>query len=566
MKLSILFLILISFTTKAQIAFQNNPISLGLNFSTGSSFLGSGVSFYDYNDDGWDDLTFATGDGQNIKFFKNNLGVFSEETLITGITYRTKQINWVDIDNDGDKDLFVTSDTNGNKLFINNGNSIFQDITNSSGLVSSNTFSYGASWGDYNNDGYLDVFISNRSETIPNKLYKNNGDNTFTDVSIASGISASGTFTFCSIFFDYNNDGWQDIYLSNDKYNYSNVMYKNNGDGTFTDESESSQTDISIDAMTTTIGDYNNDGWFDLYVTNTINGNVFFKNNGNGSFSNVTSLTTTSFNSIGWGSVFLDIENDGDLDLYVSGSLDGSVPSLSSSALYKNLNTGVFENTNNIGFNTDNFESYSNAIGDFNNDGLSEICVNNGNNQNISFWQNNTSTNNNWLKVNLEGVVSNKDGVGSVIEISINGNKQYRYTNCGEGYLSQNSDTELFGIGNATVVDYIKIKWLSGIIDVFNNVAANQALNIVEGSTVLSVEDYSIVNKKNFIIENPVDAELKFNSELNIQRIEIYNLQGQLINIFENRGVVDVSAFNSGTYLVKVNYNNKSTFLKFIKK
>ena len=158
----------------------------------------------------------------------------------------------------------------------------FTDITVSSGITTETMKSWGGAWGDYNNDGYLDLFLSNRdivNRDYPNLLYKNNGDNTFTDVSNLVGISNVNHISFCASFFDFNNDGWQDIYIINDRYNTSNIMYKNNGNGTFTDVSAASGTNISIDAMSSAIGDYNNDGWLDIYVTNTTLGNYFLKNN-----------------------------------------------------------------------------------------------------------------------------------------------------------------------------------------------------------------------------------------------------------------------------------------------
>lgn len=565
MKKVLFFLfIFVSFLSNSQINFQDEAYSLGLGITCGSSFLGSGLSLVDYDNDGFDDITLATENGQDIRFFKNINGSFIEQTLnIPSFNSQTKSVTWVDTDNDGDKDLFVTSDTSGNRLYENTGNLIFIDVTATSGIATSNMFSYGASWGDIDNDGLLDVFICNRSETLPNKLYKNAGNNTFTDVSTTAGISSSGNFSFCAAFFDYNNDGLQDIYIANDKYNYANIMYRNNGNGTFTDESEYSQTGISIDAMTTTIGDFNNDGWFDIYVTNTLGGNALFKNNGDGSFSNITASSGTSYNSVGWGTVFLDAENDEDLDMYVSGSLDGSIPGLVSAAFYENLGNETFSIPTTAGFAGDNRESYSNAVGDINNDGLVDIVVNNGGDGDVFIWKNQSITTNNWIKVNLEGVLSNRDGVGSVIEISTNGNKQYRYTHCGEGYMSQNSSTESFGIGSATVVDYIKVTWLSGTIDILNNVSANQTIDVIEGTT-LSVNENNF-NQTHLLI-NPVNNYITVNSNSTILKQELYTVLGQKLITQKNASSIDVSKFPSGNYFLHIKTTVGSSTLKVIKK
>ena len=363
-KFVVFSILIITFKAYTQINFQDQASARGVGESCGIINYGGGISFFDYNNDGLDDITVATEDSQGLLIFKNiSEGFFiSETSLIPNNTFQQRQPVWVDYDNDGDYDLYITSDTDGNRLYQNNDNSLI-DVTNTSGLPMPNLFSFGSSWGDYNNDGYLDVFISNRDVNfqIPNYLFKNNGDGTFTNVSQTSGIGVGSHLSFCSAFFDYNNDGWQDIYVANDKTQTQNLLYHNNGDGTFTEVGESSGTNVAIDAMSTTIGDYNNDGWFDIYITNGIDGNVLFRNNGNGTFTDMAVISGTTFNSAAWGSVFLDAENDGDLDLYVSGELDGSVTGFLSSAFYENLTNNTFTLLNNGSFSNDNLESFSNA-------------------------------------------------------------------------------------------------------------------------------------------------------------------------------------------------------------
>lgn len=553
----------------AQILFKEEAALLGLEDACGNTYLGNGISFTDYNNDGWDDVSFTTGIGESVKFYKNTNGIFSEEILnLPLINYQTKQINWVDYDNDGDKDLFVTSDTDGNRLFQNDGNLNFQDVTLASGISTANMYSYGASWGDINNDGHLDIFISNRDLDFinTNKLYQNDGDGTFTDVTVLAGVDASA-LSFCSAFFDYNNDGFQDIYVSNDKFPVKNLMYKNNGDGTFDEVGQATETDVGIDAMTVTVGDYNNDSWFDIYVTNSPDGNVLFKNNGDGTFIDIADTSGTLFESIGWGAVWLDAENDMDLDLYVSGSPDGSYEPYLSAAFYKNIGPDSFEIPTDAGFTGDEASSYSNAIGDINNDGLPEIVVSNNLEDNIFIWNNLTTTSNNWLKVKLEGTVSNRDGIGSVLEISINDNKQYRYTHCGEGYLSQNSESEFFGLGPHTSVDYLKVTWLSGIVDYFYNVSANQLLEVTEGSGTLSLNNQPDLGFN--LYPNPVSSFLNINSKILIHSFEILTLTGQrlfLEDVFNKQLTFDISSLPSGTYFIKLKTDSSNNTLKFIKR
>ncbi|WP_370003208.1 FG-GAP-like repeat-containing protein, partial [Winogradskyella sp.] len=563
--ISYLFILLICYNLKAQINFSNEASSIGIEAVCGNSLYGSGIAFFDYDNDGWDDVTIASADGDPVRFFKNINGNFVEQTLnISPNNWRNKQVNWVDIDNDGDNDLFVTSDTHSNKLYENLGNMTMQDITMSSGMLTDVLTSYGASWGDYNKDGFLDVFVSNRSTSIPNVLYKNNGDNTFTIVNSTAGIINTGMLSFCSAFFDYNNDGHQDIYVANDKIEYSNTLYKNNGDGTFTDVSAASGAGISIDAMSVTVDDYNSDGWMDIYITNDVPGNVFLKNNGDGTFTDIAQVNGTTFNSVGWGAVFLDADNDTDLDLYVSGEHNGSVPGYLSSALYRNDNNDEFSIIN-AAVPGDLAMSYSNAIGDTDNDGYPEIAVNNINHDNIFLWKNYTPITNNWLKVKLEGTESNKNGIGSLIEISLNGSKQYRYTLCGEGYLSQNSSSEFFGLGQSETVDYVKVKWLNGTEDIIYNVEPNQQIHIVEGST-LSVNEHRIPSIS--IYPNPVRYSFTINSKVDINSVEIFNLFGQrVLSVYPNsmHSKINIANLTAGTYFAKIISGDYSKAIKVVK-
>ncbi|NNL82486.1 MAG: T9SS type A sorting domain-containing protein [Winogradskyella sp.] len=552
----------------AQVSFTENASASGISVTCGDTYIGNGVSFYDYDMDGLDDITLTTDANDGLRFYKNIGGFFVQQTInIPDLNYQTKQVNWVDIDNDGDKDLFATSNTNGNRLFRNDGNLNFTDITVAAGLPTSNLMTYGASWGDYNNDGFLDVFISNRDATVntsnPNYLFKNNGNGTFTDVSVIAGIDREKHLSFCSAFIDFNNDGWQDIYISNDKLIHRNQLYKNNGDGTFTEFGAASNSDVLIDAMTVTVGDYNADGWFDIYITN-LGRSVFLKNNGDETFTDVATETGTEFDSIGWGAIFLDADNDTDLDLYVSSSAYNSDTYISS-AFYENKGDGIYQIPANAGFENDDSYSHCNAIGDINNDGLVDFVVTNTHNQNVFLWQNQNTSNNNWLKVKLEGTTSNRDGIGSVIEISVNGQKQYGYTLCGEGYLSQNSGYEFFGLGQSTVVDYIKVTWLSGIEDVYFNVPGNQVFNVLEGSS-LSIDEFNETTIS--LSPNPMKDVLRISATKPITEITIYNVLNQMV--FKQRYntselTINSSEFSPGIYFVKAATEHGMSTYKLIK-
>lgn len=569
----IIFLIF-SNLSYAQLAFDDVADQIGVDYSYGDSEYGGGVSFADFDNDGWDDITYASENGVDLYFFKNTNGVFNLVTF-NGIsnTSKAKQVIWVDYDNDGDKDFFVTAIEGKNAFYSNDGEMNFTDISSTIGIFQTDLFTYGASFGDIDNDGDLDLFISNRSPEDHNYLYRNDSG-IYVDITGTSGISLEGQLSFCSIFFDYDKDGLQDIYVSNDKEENINRLYKNLGDGVFQDVSDSSNAGVDVSAMSTTLGDFNNDGWFDIYITNTpfsqvssIQGNVLLKNNGDGTFTNVATETGTSFDSVGWGSVFLDADNDGLLDIYVSSSENGN-GSLISSAFYHQQDDETFMIPQDIGFNTDLRESYTNAIGDINNDGKPEIVVGNDTDNNF-LWQNNTLNENNWLKVKLEGVVSNKDGIGNTIEINVDGQSQYRYTLAGEGYLSQNSFYEFFGTGLSNLIDYVKVTWTStGATETFNNIEANQSITIKEGIGILNDNNY-IVEDLLSIYPNPSnDGVFKLSTKNNESNtLKVYDLSGRLIFNVKNLKNNDEFSLNhckKGIYVANLSSGKKSSTIKLV--
>ncbi|WP_460190658.1 FG-GAP-like repeat-containing protein [Urechidicola sp. KH5] len=559
----------------SQISFTENAVSLGVTASYNGNapeYFAGGVSFVDFDDDGWDDLTFSSTDGESVHFYKNNNGTFSE-IFPTGIlitSTRTMQVLWIDYDNDGDKDFFMMSHDGGNKLFKNNGSFEFSDSTTNAGISTSTNFGFGASWGDYNNDGYLDLLLLFRDEetdsaTYYNTLYKNDGDGTFTDVTNIAGLPLTANLSFCAAFFDYDNDGYQDIYISNDKANKTNIMYHNNGDGTFTDTSVSSGTDLAIDAMSTTISDYNNDGFLDIYVTNSFAGNAFLENNGDGTFTDIASANGTLMESWAWGAVFLDADNDQDADLYVSAMLTYDPSILLPSAFYVNDGAGDFSIPMNAGFANDNKISFANAIGDVNNDGFPEIVVVNRESNHFVF--ENNSSSNNYLKVKLEGTTGNKDGIGSWVKAYKDGEVQNRYSLAGEGFISQNSLTEFIGLGSETQLDSLEIHWLSGIKDIYYDVSANQTFTAVEGAS-LSIDNNLLAEFQ--IFPNPVKNELKLQLSGNLNGvIEIFNAFGSKIKEIDvnnkNSLKFDTSNFATGIYSIVIKSSEYKSTKKFIK-
>ncbi|MCH9662020.1 MAG: FG-GAP-like repeat-containing protein [Bacteroidetes bacterium] len=547
----------------AQVQFTESATTLGCgNSSYGTGTLGGGISFFDFDQDGWDDITVASEEGSPIRFFKNNLGFFSEVDLGIDNSFELKTVQWVDFDNDGDYDFFATSNIDQNKLYENDGSMNFTDITVEAGLYMEAHWSYGSSWGDFNNDGWLDVFIASHyelDEGYYNVLFRNNGDGTFTDVSVQAGIFQASFISFCSAFFDYDKDGWQDIYVANDRAPV-NQLYHNNGDGTFTEVGASSGTGISIDAMSTTIDDHNNDGWLDIYVTNTGAGNAFLENNGDGTFTDLAHTNGTLMESVAWGAVFLDGDNGGIKDLYVSAMVDDPNVALTA-AYYEDDGSGLYFIPSNAGLYEDHAVSFGNAIGDITNNGYPDISVLNFSPNDMFLFKNEGTSGNNWLKVALEGTQSNRQGIGSWIEISVDGEKQYNYTLCGEGYLGQNSAYEFFGIGTASNIDYVKVTWLSGIVDIVENPEINTMMTIVEGSTLgLSNFDKSTA----LIYPNPSEGfmTIEVSQQFIGRPMTILDASGRIVKtmvLSSKKQIITTNDLSAGIYFIRL--GNKTAII-----
>lgn len=493
-KSTALLLFLLPLTGLAQWPFVDVAQSIGITDTVSgypwpnAPFLGTGVSAIDFNDDGWDDLTMTTGINRDLLFYLNNGdGTFTKIPPLVSNTTDTRMPLWGDIDNDGDKDLFVTSFSGADRLYENLGGLQFEDITEEAGLqINEACRTFGAAFGDYNRDGYLDLYVTPReSKDFPNLLYRNNGDNTFTEVGWETQAHDNFQLTHQAIFADYNNDGEQDIYVANDRA-YANSMYLHNGQGAYEDISEESGTGIVVCAMNVGTGDFNHDGYMDIMVTNNAStgGNVFLRNNGDLTFSDITSTVDVNDNYFCWGANFFDFDNDRDLDLYVSSQIPKPIaPNLLYMNMYYPAGIEDFNKPYPVGFPGDTVASYSNAILDFNNDGKLDIVVPNNQSYPIQFWKNQVSNVNKYLIFTLEGVISNRDGVGTTIEVYAGNDYLKRYMFYGDAYLCQNMDKLHFGLGNKTMADSVVVTWLSGIQDRYYNVEANQTIHLVENAS-----------------------------------------------------------------------------------
>ncbi|MEZ4987062.1 MAG: FG-GAP-like repeat-containing protein [Saprospiraceae bacterium] len=472
----------------AQLWYEDVADWYNINHRFNAFNLGGGVSFRDFDGDGWDDITMGTAVGENIKFYRNMGSFFVALPPLVPLQEEVKQVLWADIDNDGDQDLFVATWDGLNRLYEQTSPLQFTDITLAAGLPSFISRTYGATFGDYDRDGWLDLYFGLRIPFMPENnqhlLFRNNGNGTFTNTTDAAQTADTGGLPFCSVFVDYNNDGWPDIYTSHDRFFTTNTLLENNGDGTFSQAGPAAQADIAIDAMSVSVADYNNDGYLDIYCTNIPDGNALLHNNGPDdqgqyTFTERGIAAGVGFFGNAWGASWLDADNDGWLDLYVSGADAGTT--VNSAAFYKNEQDDTFSQPM-IGFSGDTVISHANAVGDFNNDGATDILVCNTYPYYSQLWSS-EPTDNHWIKIRLEGTFSNRDAIGTRLLCYANGHFQQRYTQTATSFLGQHTATEHLGVGSAEIVDSLVIIWPSGLEERYYELATNVRYSLREGST-----------------------------------------------------------------------------------
>ena len=425
------------------------------------------TSLADYDNDGDFDV-FVGNWGENNSLYSNNGdGTFTKVTVGPVVTDIGNSVScsWGDYDNDGYLDLFVAnSDYDNSRIFLyhNNGDNTFTKITTGA-IVTDEVEGHGCSWGDFNSDGYLDLFVL---ASCKDYLYFNNGNGTFNKV-----IYEGYCNTYGSSIADYDNDNDLDIFVAGRENNY---IYENNGDGTFSiNTSGPIGTDIGT-SESGSWGDYDNDGDLDLFVANDGTVNFLYKNNGNGTFTKIYGSIVTDL-ARSMGSNWADYDNDGDLDLLVV-NLDW----YENLYLYSNNGDGTFTQIDISSFGTG--YSADCVSGDVNNDGNTDIFIVNTTSHNLLFLNNEKS--NNWLKVKCKGTISNRSAIGTKVKICTNVNNeiiwQYREITGKSGDGNQNAPYVHFGLGNCSNIDTLIIKWPSGIVQRFTNIAANKLFEVTE--------------------------------------------------------------------------------------
>ncbi len=495
----ILFCIMSVIVINAKSQLVNVSYDMLLPTDHTDGFLGTGVSFADFNGDDIDDLTFGHHAGQ-LRFYvgyNNPTGVGFQEVIlnISNDQSEAKMVLWADIDNDGDQDFLVTNRNASNKLWRNDGNLQFSDISDISGIsTQDDTKSYGASFGDYNNDGFLDLYICNYHTSVDlstNELYQNNGDGTFTDVTTTAGVGNGVVQSFQSTFIDIDQDGHLDLHVINDRLDNLNAFYKNNGDGTFFDMSNMWSVNLGIYAMSSSFGDYDRDGDMDLYVTNGFEGNSLMRNDLNisGNFVDIAIQEGVVVSQICWGASWFDHNNDTWPDLYVASGTSAytEIPNVFDDYGYQpnqffvNQGSSPMTNASSSTPDIDQF-SFAVATGDYNNDGFPDIVSHQIGDSAIVLAG--IPNDNHYLKIRPQGVTVNRDAIGAVVEVFHTGGVEMNVVFCGDKYLAQNSRHLHFGLGTSAQIDSVVIQWPGGVEEVFTGIAIDTSIVLIEGSSL----------------------------------------------------------------------------------
>lgn len=530
----------------SQISFTDKTNFAGF----GGSHLNNGLALGDYDGDGREDLYVSALNGGPNRLYRN-LGnfLFEEVSAQAGVNYAgtSKVSSWADIDNDGDADLYVGNRDEADLLYINQGDGSFVEEGAIRGIY--NLFATSSVlFSDINRDGWLDLYLGNVNN--PNKLYINNGGGYFTDHTQASGAGDQAV-AMGSVFFDYDLDGDDDLYLTHDAQ-VPYILFENMGDMTFTNESANANVNYAGFGMGADVGDYNLDGYMDIYITNLYD-NVLYQNMGDGTFENVAEVYEVNNPGMGWGTVWGDFDNDRLPDIYV---VNDYYFSPYENVLYRNTGTG-FE----IASEGDPCESpyggYATVATDLNDDGRLDLLVANSGAPGVQLFQNTTNNSTHYISFHLEGVESNRDALGAKIEVHTAAGIQYDQVIGNSGWAADNGRWIHFGLADQQVADKVIIRWPSGVVQQIDGLQADQKYRIREGDGVISdVKEINNAIKSCHTISGDGELNITFPDAPDIKYLNISDMAGRSITAFYtlSKDVVNVAlpSLPSGVYQVMV--------------
>lgn len=493
--------------------------------------VSAGLALFDYDRDGDVDIYFLNGAPlpgtqsriapRNALYRNDGNWKFTDVTSKAGVgdTGYGLGVAVADYDNDGDPDIYLNN-YGPNVMYRNNGDGTFDDVTKEAGVDNGHKVGAGACFLDMDGDGDLDLYAANYLEftsdthtkvqaltklmyaipryyrPVPDTLYRNNGDGTFTDVSADSGVSHHSGWGMGMICGDYDNDDDTDVLIANDVW--ANFLFQNDGKGHF--EEVGLMAGVAYDGggqaqagMGVDFGDYDNDGWLDFYLTNYQNEQAsLYKNLGDGMFEDVTFVTGAgagTLNNVTWGNSFVDFDNDGDRDLFVaSGHLQVNIEQFDDVSTYHQrnillLNTGnekFIDVSDECGDGLKvNLSSRGAGFDDLDNDGDIDVVILNSRRE-PTILRNDSVNENHWIQIRLQGIKTNRDGVGARVKVVAGDLTQIDEVHSGRGYQSHYGTRLHFGLGKHEKVDRIEVRWIGGGVDVVSNVEVDHVLSITE--------------------------------------------------------------------------------------